>query len=244
MPTRCYILSSHHCCSSEYKASKAALSQSETALAATNKEAAAVAALDGLPFVPATPRSIKAPALPPAKSVLHMSREEARLLGVPWFRMAQVRHSHFCCLVHSTRTILFRSSQIKAALAEDMMTLSLGVPIEMVPRRYLQWVNKPQRNRITADFAGLHSQVMCISVSPDNTTLALGFKSSQVHLIDAGTGEVLRELTVNGHAEGVTCLSFSGDGMRLASGSHDSQLIIWDAITGSRLALFEVHTGR
>lgn len=42
------------------------------------------------------------------------------------------------------------------------MTLSLGVPIEMVPRRYLQWINKPQRNRITADFAGLHSQVTCI----------------------------------------------------------------------------------
>jgi WD40 repeat protein len=66
---------------------------------------------------------------------------------------------------------------------------------------------------------------------------------AQVHLLDAGTGEVMRELTAGGHTEGVTCVSFSGDGMRLATGSHDAQLIIWDAVTGSRLSLFDAHTG-
>jgi WD40 repeat protein len=107
----------------------------------------------------------------------------------------------------------------------------------------LQWINKPQRNRITADFAGLHSQVTCLAISPDAAIIALGFKSSQVHLLDAGTGEVLRELTANGHTDGVTCVSFSGDGLRIATGSHDAQLLIWDAVTGSRLALFDAHTG-
>ena len=116
------------------------------------------------------------------------------------------------------------SPQIKSALAEDLLTISLGVAVEMVPRRYLQWVNKPQRNRITADFAGLHSQITCLCVSPDSATIAVGFKSTQVHLVDAGTGEVLRELTSNGHSEGITCLTFSSDGMRLASGSHDYQV--------------------
>lgn len=67
-----------------------------------------------------------------SRSVVAMSADDAERLGVPWWRLQQIR----------------------AVLAEKMVTLSSGLPIELVPRRHLQWVNKPQRNRIVADFAG------------------------------------------------------------------------------------------
>lgn len=202
-------------CSAEHKAAKAqadAASGGRTSGLGTATPAAGAAA------AAAAPRPVAAA----VKSVLSMTRDMARSLGVPWFRMAQVGPPQHRGRPDAKPRRL-PSPQIKSALAEDLLTISLGVAVEMVPRRYLQWVNKPQRNRITADFAGLHSQITCLCVAPDSATIAVGFKSTQVHLIDAGTGEVLRELTSNGHSEGITCLTFSSDGMRLASGSHDFQ---------------------
>jgi hypothetical protein len=70
---------------------------------------------------------------------------------------------------------------------QDLVTLSIGIPVETVPRRYLEWINKPQRNRIVADFAGLASQVTCMTLSPDAQTIALGFKNAQVrHIVPNG----------------------------------------------------------
>ena len=38
--------------------------------------------------------------------------------------------------------------------------------VDLVPRRYIDWINKPQRNRIVADFAGFSSEVRKVVLSP------------------------------------------------------------------------------
>jgi hypothetical protein len=102
------------------EAAKAAKAAAEKADAAA-KAAADAAALDGgdVAFVAAAAAAdpLKPQVQPPPiRSVLQMTRDEARAFGIPWARMAQ----------------------IKSALAEDMLTLSLGVPVDLVPRRYLE----------------------------------------------------------------------------------------------------------
>jgi WD40 repeat protein len=214
----------------EYLAA-AAVHEAETASAAAAKAAEAVGRGAGNPALvkaataaavaAAAAKASASAATAPPRSVCYMSRSEASYLGVPWSRLRQVR----------------------SVLAEDLLTLSTGLDARMVPRRFLEWVNKPQRNRIVADFAGLHSQVTCLCLSPDGAYVALGFKDSKIHLIDSGTGEVIRELTSHGHTEGITCLRFSGDGLRLASGSHDTTVGVWDPSTGTKLGTLVAHTG-
>jgi len=153
------------------------------------------------------------------RSVVYMTKDEAVALGVPLLRLRQVR----------------------AALAEDQLTLSLGIPIDTLPRRFMEWTNKPQLNPIVADFTNQPSQVTCMAVAAEAKQAALGYKNGHIHLINFDTGEVLRELAAGGHGEAVTSLSFSADSGRLASGSHDQQVIVWDPGTGSVVAASKMH---
>eukprot|EP01138_Halocafeteria_seosinensis_P010237 gb/GECG01010455.1/.p1 GENE.gb/GECG01010455.1/~~gb/GECG01010455.1/.p1 ORF type:complete len:2817 (+),score=410.58 gb/GECG01010455.1/:1-8451(+) len=114
---------------------------------------------------------------------------------------------------------------------------------QLIPRRFLEWSNKPQRNRMVADFAGYNYEVSCISLNPDSSLIAIGFKSGTIQIIDADIGEMIRELSTGGHSAGVTCLAFSSDGLRLISGSYDTNAVVWDALTGSLLSTLVDHSG-
>ena len=118
-----------------------------------------------------------------------------------------------------------------------------GVGTEIAPRRFMEWCNKPQKNRMVADFAGYNFEVACISLNPDSSLIAIGFKSGTIQVIDADIGEMIRELSTGGHTTGVTCLAFSSDGLRLISGSFDTNVIVWDALTGSLLSSLVEHSG-
>jgi WD40 repeat protein len=71
--------------------------------------------------------------------------------------------------------------------------------------------------------------------------MALGFTDGSLQFVDSTTGEMIRELTLGGHIDGITCLAFSTDGLRVVSGSHDAKLVVWDALTGTWLAHMNVH---
>ena len=73
-----------HFCSAEHKAARAAAEAQQEA----NKTDAAAAEGGGVAAASSVPK-VPVPAFP-VKSVLSMTRAEARALGVPWMRMAQV----------------------------------------------------------------------------------------------------------------------------------------------------------
>jgi WD40 repeat protein len=62
-----------------------------------------------------------------------------------------------------------------------------------------------------------------------------------IHVWDAGTGKLVRQL--RGHAAVVGALAFSGDGRFLASGSDDASVRVWDLATGAAVAVLRGHTG-
>jgi hypothetical protein len=49
--------------------------------------------------------------------------------------------------------------------------------------------------------------------------MALGFADGSLQIVDSGTGELVRELTIGGHLDAITCLAYSSDGLRLVSGT-------------------------
>ena len=78
-----------------------------------------------------------------------------------------------------------------------------------VPRRWLEWRNKPKRNRVVADYAGFPSEPTRLTLSPDGQLLAVGFQAPIIHVMATATGELVRELNNGGHTEGITCVAFS-----------------------------------
>ncbi|EFO80774.1 serine/threonine protein kinase with WD40 repeats [Oscillochloris trichoides DG-6] len=76
-----------------------------------------------------------------------------------------------------------------------------------------------------------------IDYSPDGTHIAVGSVSNSIYILDATTGQLLREL--RGHKDWVVIrgLSYSPDGSTLASASTDGTLRLWDPITGSEQAV-------
>jgi len=69
-------------------------------------------------------------------------------------------------------------------------------------------MNKPQRSKIVADFAGLSSEVTCLAVPPDSSanSVAVAFKDGNIQQVDSSTGEMMKELVVGGHTDAVRAL--------------------------------------
>ena len=38
------------------------------------------------------------------------------------------------------------------------------IAVDLIPRRFFDWKNKPQRNRIVADFAGFNSEIKKVAI--------------------------------------------------------------------------------
>ena len=60
--------------------------------------------------------------------------------------------------------------------------------------------------------------------------MALGFTDGSLQFVDATTGEMIRELTLGGHSDGITCLAFSTDGLRVVSGTLLGELALGRAV--------------
>jgi WD40 repeat protein len=72
-----------------------------------------------------------------------------------------------------------------------------------------------------------------LAVSPDGKTLALSKDDGTVRLVDAGSGELRRELP--GHGGRLADCAFSPDGGLLATaGVYDPEVRLWDTATGKK----------
>ena len=74
---------------------------------------------------------------------------------------------------------------------------------------------------------------LSVGISPDASTLAVGYAPYDVILWNARTGERLKLL--KGHSNWVVSLAFSSDGNRLISGAGDSTARIWDFGSGKEI---------
>jgi WD40 repeat protein/serine/threonine protein kinase len=98
-----------------------------------------------------------------------------------------------------------------------------------------------------SDLLTFHSQVSgpcAIAYSPDGKYLATAGKGTDLLLLDATRGEVVR--TFRGHGYKVVAVAFSPDGRRLASGSLEEdegkgELKVWDVADGRALVTVPGH---
>jgi WD40 repeat protein/serine/threonine protein kinase len=76
-------------------------------------------------------------------------------------------------------------------------------------------------------------------LSPDESLLAIGSSSGELHLWDVAAGLCLCEF--KGHRDSIHALQFSRDGRYLLSGSEDKTMKLWDSQTGACIKTFEGH---
>ena len=79
----------------------------------------------------------------------------------------------------------------------------------------------------------------CVAFSPDGKTLAVGnagdFGEGTARLLDAATGELVREIDGYARERHIFSLSFSPDGNMLAAEGFDMPMRVWDVQTGKQL---------
>jgi Tol biopolymer transport system component len=80
---------------------------------------------------------------------------------------------------------------------------------------------------------------LCMALSPDGKSVAVGARDGVVHVRDAGSGAARG--TLEGHKEGVLGVSWSPDGARVASASLDHTVRVWDAAACRQRALLTGH---
>ena len=162
--------------------------------------------------------------------------------------------------------------KLMAAANDTVSSVDMGKARGLIPRRWLRWVNKPQRSRIVADWASFSAAPTTIAVgllpqvklhqSGDGSTsvhspsrqrnkptgpqwaVAVGLSNGHIQLLDPDTGHTLRECARNGHEQSthVLCVQLSQDGQRLLSGGEDSLAVVWDTATGTALSKLEAHS--
>ena len=86
----------------------------------------------------------------------------------------------------------------------------------------------------TVSFDKSPSTISCL-----NTTIAVGFTSGDIIILNAITGR--QEASLSGHTAQIRTISFSPDGASLASGGNDKTLNLWDLQTGGISKLFSGH---
>jgi WD40 repeat protein len=84
---------------------------------------------------------------------------------------------------------------------------------------------------------GHTNDVLSVTISPDNKTLASASNDQTVRLWNIETGEC--EKILQGHTNWVWSVAFSPDGRQIASGSYDCTIRLWDVESGKCLKIMD-----
>lgn len=83
-----------------------------------------------------------------------------------------------------------------------------------------------------------NQQISRVACSPDSKLIAAAGKDGIVRLVDAMSGESVRELS---HGQPITALAFTADGARLVSLGRGRNAVVWDVENGSSKLSFKAH---
>ena len=75
-----------------------------------------------------------------------------------------------------------------------------------------------------------HSSLRSISISPDQSMIAVGASDSKIYILDSRSFSLISQIHM-AHDPSVFCISFIND-MTLISGGRDARLKRWDVVTG------------
>lgn len=84
------------------------------------------------------------------------------------------------------------------------------------------------------------AEVKCISKSPTEDVIAVGYSDGAVKLWDLNSHQL--SATFHGHKRAVTSFCFSPSGKLLASGSQDTSICVWDLVSETGLFKLSGHT--
>ncbi|KAG6904418.1 hypothetical protein DXG01_010059, partial [Tephrocybe rancida] len=105
----------------------------------------------------------------------------------------------------------------------------------------------PSLPKVTAPYILSHSmaiqtssRVIDIGISPDGKQVVSGGVDNSVHIWDALSGDLVKQL--KGHTNSVRSVAFSPEGKKVVSGGSDNSVCIWDALTGDLIKELKGHT--
>jgi WD40 repeat protein len=122
---------------------------------------------------------------------------------------------------------IFRWSRV--ALSPDGRTVYTSMPLSAYD--VVSGSRLYARGRDVGGSGDRHNASNFFELNPAGTLLAVAEPPDRLHLLDARTGRLSRELY--GHSDQVRSLRFSHDGKSLASSAWDRTAIIWDVATGT-----------
>jgi WD40 repeat protein len=156
-------------------------------------------------------------------------------------RKVQVRRAATGKLVKSFDVPGKRKTEVVAlAFTADNKTLLVGGgdPNEKRDSGFISaWDVKSGNKRWAVE--KVSGGVLCMAVSPDGRTVAMGSRDGTVRLRETASGESRGML--EGHKEGIMKVAWSPDGDRVASASLDHTVRVWDADSCCQRAVLTGH---
>lgn len=110
-------------------------------------------------------------------------------------------------------------SAVRIPMSGRVVVRDLVTGLEVVPR------DRPKPELFPLGEWLLRLNGVCVAVSPDGRTVAIGSRSGEVQLYEAATGQLRRRLA--GHAGACLAMTFTPDGSRLVTGGADHAALVW-----------------
>ncbi len=89
--------------------------------------------------------------------------------------------------------------------------------------------------KVLLQLTPVRGEMTSVAFSPDGMTIATAGVDRTIYVWNSETGEILKTMHDDGHANTIWCVAFSADGSRLVSCDEDGTVVLWNAETGSML---------
>lgn len=158
--------------------------------------------------------------------------------------------SEFFVFASQQRAVLSHAPALvfQAAINQPASTAPHAAAITLMrfglaPPRWIEWVNKPARNKVVSEVVGLTAEATCLSLSADGESALIGFRSGAIKIVNLQTAETVRDFETGAEQGSVRAVALLCDRGRALSAGEDGFACVWDTSTGAVVARAEGHIG-